>query len=48
MNNNSKPTQDYINIFSTYYYHQLINHPPREINQSSTTGDKSISIPNLY
>ena len=39
MNNKSKPTQDFINIFSSYYYHKLINHPTRERNQSVTLID---------
>ena len=30
--NNSKSVQDFINIFSSYYYHKLINLPTREKN----------------
>ena len=42
-NNNSKSTQDFINIFSTYYYHKLINYPTRERNQSG-----SLIVKQLY
>ena len=48
-NNNSKTTQDFINIFSTYYYHKLINHPTRERNQSvSLIDDIYTNIPDCY
>ena len=39
INNNSKTTQDCINILSTYYYHKLINHPTRERNQAASLID---------
>ena len=49
MNNKSKPTQDFINIFSSYYYHKLINHPTRERNQSVTLIDNMYTnIPDCY
>ena len=32
--NNSKSVQDFINIFSSYYYHKLINLPTRERNRT--------------
>ena len=49
MNNKSKPTQDFINIFSSYYYHKLINHPTRERNQSVTLIDNIYTnIPDCY
>ena len=38
INNNSKSTQDFINILSNYYY-KLINHPTRERNQSESLID---------
>ena len=48
-NNNSKTTQDFINIFSTYYYHKLINHPTREGNQSVSLIDNIYTnIPDCY
>ena len=49
INNNSKTTQDFINIFSTYYYHKLINHPTRERNQSASLIDNIYTnIPDCY
>ena len=33
-NNNSKSAQDFINMFSSYYYHKLINLPTRERNRT--------------
>ena len=33
-NNNSKSVQDFINMFSSYYYHKLINLPTRERNRT--------------
>ena len=36
---NPELTQDFINIFSCYYYHKLINHSTREINQSASLFD---------
>ena len=32
--NNPKLVQDFINMFSSYYYHKLINLPTRQRNQS--------------
>ena len=49
INNNSKSTQDFINIFSTYYYHKLINHPTRERNQlASLIHNIYTNIPDCY
>ena len=49
INNNSKTTQDFINIFSTYYYHKLINYPTRERNQSASLIDNIYTnIPDCY
>ena len=49
INNNSKTTQDFINIFCTYYYHKLINHPTRERNQSASLIDNIYTnIPDCY
>ena len=49
INNNSTTTQDFINIFSTYYYHKLINHPTRERNQSASLIDNIYTnIPDCY
>ena len=50
INNNSKTTQDCMTIFSTYYYHKLINHPTREINQTASLIDNILytNIPDCY
>ena len=49
INNNSKSTRYFINIFSTYYYHKLINHPTREISQSASLIDNMYTnIPYCY
>ena len=49
IDNNSKTTQDFINMFSTYYYHKLINHPTREGNQSASLIDNIYTnIPDCY
>ena len=38
-NSNSKLVQDFINIFSSYYYHKLINIPTRDIKLSHSLLD---------
>ena len=49
ININSKSTQNYINIFSTYYYYKLINHPTRERNKSVSLIDNMyINTPDCY
>ena len=49
INNNSKSTQDFINILSNYYYHKLINHLTRERNQSASLIDNIYTnIPDCY
>ena len=48
-NSNSKLVQDFINIFSSYYYHKLINLPTREIKLSHSLLDNIYTnIPDCY
>ena len=48
-NNNSKSVQDFINMFSSYYYHKLINLPTRERNQTYSLLDNMYTnIPDCY
>ena len=48
-NNNSKSVQDFINMFSSYYYHKLINLPTRERNRTSSLLDNIYTnIPDCY
>ena len=46
---NTMQMQEFSNIFSTFYYHKLINLPTRERNQSSTLLDNIYTnIPDCY
>ena len=48
-NNNPKSVQDFTNMFSSYYYHKLINLPTRPINLSFSLLDNIyINIPDCY
>ena len=48
-NGKSKFVQDFINIFSFYYYHKLINLPTREIHiYSSLIDNIYTNIPECY
>ena len=47
--NYSKSVQDFINIFSSCYYHKLINLPTREINRTYSMLDNTYTnIPGCY
>ena len=47
--NNTTPIHEFTNIFSTYYYHKLINLPTRVCKQSSTLLDNVYTnIPDCY
>ena len=47
--NNSKSVQDFINIFSSCYYHKLINLPTRERNRTYSLLDNIYTnIPDCY
>ena len=47
--NNPKSVQDCINMFSSYYYHKLINLPTRQRNQSFSLLDNIYTnIPDCY
>ena len=49
LKNSSTHMHDFSNIFSTYYYHKLINLPTRERKQSSTLLDNIYTnIPDCY
>ena len=49
INRNSNQTQEFINIFSTYYYHKLISLPSRERSQSCSLIDNVYTdIPDCY
>ena len=49
LKNSSTHIHDFSNIFSTYYYHKLINLPTRERKQSSTLLDNIYTnIPDCY
>ena len=48
-NNNSKSVKDFINMFSSYYYHKLINMPTRERNRNYSLLDNIYTnIPDCY
>ena len=47
--NNSKSVPDFINMFSSYYYHKLINFPTRQINLYFSLLDNIYTnIPDCY
>ena len=47
--NNPKPTHYFINIFSSYYYHKLINHPTWERNHLASLIDNIYTnMPDCY